>query len=126
MFRAGEKLSADQLSARFADIPAPLALDEARAEAARCLFCFDAPCTRACPTSIDVPRFIRQIAHRDELGAARTILQSNAFGVSCARACPVEVLCEGACGDTLLVKSPIPIGRLQRFAGDAADAQGVV
>src|SRR3984957_17195040 len=124
MFRAGEKLSADQLSARFADIPAPLALDEARIEAARCLFCYDAPCTRACPTAIDVPRFIRQILHRDELGAARTILEANVFGGSCARACPTEVLCEGACVDEALMKAPIAIGRLQRFACDAATDRG--
>ena len=124
MFRAGERQSLDALKARFADIPPPLAVDEARAEASRCLFCFDAPCTRACPTSIDVPRFIRQILHRDELGAARTILESNIFGGSCARACPTEVLCEGACVDRALVKSPVQIGRLQRFACDTASARG--
>ena len=84
---------------RFADMPPPLSLDEARVEAARCLYCFDAPCTRACPTHIDVPRFIRQILHHDELGAAQTILEANVFGGSCARACPTEVLCEGACVD---------------------------
>src|SRR5262249_35977479 len=81
-FRAGERLSDHELQARFADIPPPLGLDEARAEAARCLFCDDAPCTRACPTHIDVPRFIRQILHRDELGAAATILEANIFGGS--------------------------------------------
>ena len=81
------------------------ASDEARVEAARCLFCFDAPCTRACPTHIDVPRFIRQILHRDEIGAARTILEANIFGGSCARACPTEVLCEGACVDRMLDES---------------------
>ena len=99
MFRAGERQSLDVLKARFADVPPPLSVDEARVEAARCLFCFDAPCTRACPTHIDVPRFIRQILHRDEIGAARTILEANIFGGSCARACPTEVLCEGACVD---------------------------
>jgi dihydropyrimidine dehydrogenase (NAD+) subunit PreT len=125
MSSAAGRPSPEQLAANFADLPPPLDLDEALAEASRCLYCFDAPCTRACPTSIDVPRFIRQIAHRDELGAARTILEANVFGGSCARACPTEVLCEGACVDTLLVKSPIPIGRLQRFAVDAADARGV-
>ena len=119
------RYSPEKLAANFADLPPPLAPDEALAEAAHCLYCFDAPCTRACPTTIDIPRFIRQIAHRDELGAARTILDSNVFGGSCARACPTEVLCEGACVDTLLVKTPIPIGRLQRFAVDVADEQGV-
>jgi dihydropyrimidine dehydrogenase (NAD+) subunit PreT len=125
MSHADRPLAPEDLAANFADLPPPLALDEALAEAARCLYCFDAPCTRACPTRIDVPRFIRQIAHRDEVGAARTILEANVFGGSCARACPTEVLCEGACVDTLLVKTPIPIGRLQRFACDDADARGV-
>ena len=102
MFRAGERQSLEVLNARFADVPPPLSVDEARVEAARCLFCFDAPCTRACPTHIDVPRFIRQILHHDEIGAARTILEANIFGGSCARACPTEVLCEGACVDRML------------------------
>jgi dihydropyrimidine dehydrogenase (NAD+) subunit PreT len=125
MGRAGDRLSREQLAANFADVPPPLGLDEARAEAARCLFCFDAPCTRACPTQIDVPRFIRQILHSDETGAARTILDANVFGGSCARACPTEVLCEGACVDTALVKAPVQIGRLQRFACDTATERGV-
>ncbi len=84
MFRAGERRSPEELAARFADIPPPMTGDEARVDAARCLFCFDAPCTRACPTHIDVPRFIRQVMHRDEIGAARTILDANVFGGSCA------------------------------------------
>ena len=83
------------------------------------------PCTRACPTHIDVPRFIRQILHHDEIGAARTILEANIFGGSCARACPTEVLCEGACVDRILVKSPVAIGRLQRHACDVAAERGV-
>src|SRR5260370_33149231 len=115
MFRAGERQSLDALKSRFADIPPPLAVDEARVEASRCLFCFDAPCTRACPTHIDVPRFIRQVLHHDELSAAWTILDANIFGGSCARACPTEVLCEGACVDRALLKAPVQIGRLQRF-----------
>jgi glutamate synthase (NADPH/NADH) small chain len=125
MFRAGDRQTPEELSARFADIPSPLVSDAARFEAARCLFCFDAPCTRACPTHIDVPRFIRQILHHDEIGAARTILESNIFGGSCARACPTEVLCEGACVDRMLVKAPVAIGRLQRFACDSAAERGV-
>ena len=125
MFQAGERLSLDELKSRFADVPPPLGVDEARIEAARCLFCFDAPCTRACPTHIDVPRFIRQILHRDEIGSARTILEANIFGGSCARACPTEVLCEGACVDRTLMKAPVQIGRLQRFACDTAAARGI-
>src|SRR5690242_10412685 len=125
MFRAGERASPEELGVRFADTPTPMSGDAARVEAARCLFCFDAPCTRACPTHIDVPRFIRQVLHRDEVGAARTILEANVFGGSCARACPTEVLCEGACVDTLLTKAPVQIGRLQRHACDAATAKGV-
>lgn len=124
MFQAGERRTPDELAARFAEIPPAMTVDEARVEAARCLFCFDAPCTRACPTHIDVPRFIRQILHRDLVGAARTILEANVFGGSCARACPTEVLCEGACVDRMLVQAPVQIGRLQRFACDAAADRG--
>ncbi len=124
MFRAGDRLSSDDLSARFAELPPALSVDEAHVEAARCLFCFDAPCTRACPTGIEVPRFIRQILHGDLTSAAATILDANIFGGSCARACPTEVLCEGACVDSLLLKSPVQIGRLQRHACDTAAARG--
>jgi dihydropyrimidine dehydrogenase (NAD+) subunit PreT len=125
MFRAGELHSLEVLNERFADLPPPLALDQARIEAARCLFCFDAPCTRACPTHIDVPKFIRQILHHDEISAAETILEANVFGGSCARACPTEVLCEGACVDRLLVKAPVEIGRLQRHACDSAASRSI-
>jgi glutamate synthase (NADPH/NADH) small chain len=125
MARAGERLTPLQLVENFADVPPPLTSDEALVEAARCLFCYDAPCTRACPTHIDIPRFIRQVLHRNPIGAARTILDANIFGGSCARACPTEVLCEGACVDSLLMKSPVQIGRLQRYACDAASAKQV-
>jgi glutamate synthase (NADPH/NADH) small chain len=104
----------------FAELHPRLSPGEAAAEASRCLYCFDAPCTRACPTQIDVPRFIRQILHDDAVGAAETILQANIFGGACARACPTEVLCEGACVDNTLLNAPIRIGRLQRYACDAA------
>ncbi len=108
------------LQQRFADTHPPLTAAEAAVESARCLYCFDAPCTRACPTHIDVPRFIRQIMHRDPIGAARTILDANIFGGSCAHVCPTQVLCEGACVDNTLLSAPVQIGRLQRFACDAA------
>ena len=89
---------------------------EAAVEANRCLFCFDAPCTGACPTHIDVPRFIKKIASGNARGSAHTILEANALGLSCSRVCPVDVLCEGACVMHRYNKQPIEIGRLQRHA----------
>jgi len=96
------------------------ALDEPSAlmEANRCLFCFDAPCTAACPTHIDVPRFIKKIASGNLKGSAFTILDANILGLSCSRVCPVDVLCEGACVMLRYNKKPIEIGRLQRYAMD--------
>ncbi len=91
---------------------------EALSEAARCLYCYDAPCTVACPTSIDIPEFIRRIATENVVGAADTILTANLLGASCARVCPVEVLCEGSCVYTGWGRKPIEIGRLQRYATD--------
>lgn len=113
------RLEPRQLTHNFADLHPALSKDEAGVEASRCLFCFDAPCTRACPTHIDVPRFIRQIMHGDVTGAADTIYEENIFGGSCARACPTEVLCEGACVDRTLLRAPVQIGRLQRYATDS-------
>src|SRR5215472_18036053 len=95
----------------------PLTTHEAAVEAARCLMCFDAPCTHACPTHIDIPRFIKKISSGNLLGSARTILDANLLGATCARVCPVQELCEGACVLGAEHK-PIAIGRLQRYAMD--------
>jgi len=108
----------------FPDLHPPLTAQAAIPEANRCLFCFDAPCMQACPTHIDVPRFIKKIASGNLAGSARTILDANILGASCSRACPVEVLCEGACVLHRFNKQPIQIGRLQRFAMDALHASG--
>src|SRR4249920_501785 len=103
---------------RFDELKPALAGDEALAEANRCLYCYDAPCTRACPTHIDVPAFIKKIATGNLRGSARTILSANILGASCARVCPTEVLCEGACVLNDLHHKPIKIGQLQRHATD--------
>ncbi|MBI3207295.1 MAG: NAD(P)-dependent oxidoreductase [Candidatus Solibacter usitatus] len=102
----------------FAELHPPFTPQAAVVEANRCLYCYDAPCTGACPTHIDVPRFIKQIAGANLNGAAQTILASNVLGLSCSRVCPVDVLCEGACVMHNLNKKPIEIGRLQRRAMD--------
>lgn len=114
------RLTAEQLAHNFSDLYPAFSRDEAVTEAARCLFCYDAPCTRACPTHIDVPRFIRQILHDNASGASVTIFSENILGGSCARACPTEVLCEGVCVDNTLLNEPVQIGRLQRYATDSA------
>ena len=113
-----------ETSARFGDFHPPLDRQAAIPEANRCLYCFDAPCTTACPTHIDVPRFIKKIASGNLGGSARTILDANIMGASCARACPVEVLCEGACVMHRYNKKPIQIARLQRFAMDSLHSSG--
>ena len=114
------RLAPGELAANFADLHPVYTRDEAVVEASGCLFCYDAPCTRACPTGIDVPRFIREILHDNPRAAAKTIFEENIFGGSCARACPTEVLCEGACVDRARSGAPIEIGRLQRYATDYA------
>lgn len=114
------KLTAEQYEHNFADITPPLNARQAAVEAARCLYCFDAPCTIACPTHIDVPAFIKKISTGNLRGAARVILEANILGESCGRVCPTEVLCEGACVMLEKGAKPIEIGRLQRYAVDYA------
>src|SRR5882724_9341596 len=101
----------------------PLTLHEALVESTRCLMCYDAPCTHACPTHIDIPKFIKKINTGNLRGSARTILESNLLGATCARVCPVQELCEGACVLGAEHK-PIAIGRLQRHAMDFVYAKG--
>lgn len=106
-----------------AELLPPLSDHQALVEANRCLFCYDAPCTHACPTHIDVPRFIKKIATQNVLGSAKTILEANLLGATCSRVCPVQELCEGAC--VLGVNhNPIMIGRLQRYAMDFVYSRG--
>ena len=115
-----------ELVARFPEIHPPFDKVSAVIEANRCLYCFDAPCTAACPTHIDVPRFIKRIAQGNLNGSALTILDANILGASCSRVCPVDVLCEGACVYHRYNKQPIEIGRLQRHAMDAFYQNGAV
>ena len=111
-------LTAEELDKNFADIAPPLTPDAALVESSKCLFCYDAPCTIACPTHIDVPAFIKKIMSGNLTGSARVILDANPMGHSCARACPVEVLCEGACVLNERDEEPIKIALLQRYATD--------
>lgn len=113
-------LPADRSEAVFTDYKLPLAREHAIAEANRCLFCTDAPCVNACPTRIDIPQFIRKISTDNVKGSAKTIFEANILGMSCARVCPVEVLCVGACVYNNMDSPPIQIGKLQRYATDAA------
>ncbi|RJE83509.1 NAD(P)-dependent oxidoreductase [Paracoccus onubensis] len=117
------RLSSEELAANFADV-APLMDDhEARIAADRCYFCHDAPCVTACPTSIDIPLFIRQIATGTPDAAAMTILHANILGGMCARVCPTENLCEGSCVRMDAEQQPVEIGALQRYATDGLMAQ---
>ncbi len=112
------RLSAHQYADNFADAHPPLTPVQAHIEAERCYYCFDAPCTTACPTGIDIPSFIRRIAEDNLRGAARAILEENIFGGMCARVCPTEVLCEQACVRNANEDKPVEIGLLQRHATD--------
>jgi dihydropyrimidine dehydrogenase (NAD+) subunit PreT len=112
------KLRPEEYERNFGDISPPLTHQQVLLEAARCLYCYDAPCTKACPTHIDVPSFIKKIATGNLKGSARVILTANILGESCGRVCPTEVLCEGACVMNKEGQKPIEIGRLQRYAVD--------
>ncbi|AUX35709.1 MULTISPECIES: FAD-dependent oxidoreductase [Sorangium] len=116
-------LPSGRIEERFEDKSPRYTEAEAIAEANRCLYCVDAPCVRACPTSIDIPSFIRKIATGQVKGAARTILTANLLGQSCGQACPVEVLCAGDCVYNAWGRAPIAIGRLQRYAVESALAR---
>jgi dihydropyrimidine dehydrogenase (NAD+) subunit PreT len=118
------RLAPEQYAVNFADLHPPLNRHEAFVEADRCYFCYDAPCQTACPTSIDIPMFIREILTDNPLGAAETIFEQNILGGMCARVCPTEQLCEEACVREAAEGKPVKIGQLQRFATDVAMAQG--
>lgn len=108
----------------FDDYKPAYTTNQARVEANRCLYCHDAPCIQACPTGIDIPTFIRKIATDNVRGSAKTIFDSNILGMSCARVCPVEVLCVGDCVYNEMGIPPIQIGKLQRYSTDAAFSEG--
>ena len=114
----GGRLAPQAYAENFADAHPPLTPNQALIESDRCYFCYDAPCVKACPTQIDVPGFIRKIATGNIKGAAHDILAQNIMGAVCARVCPTEVLCEGACVRNDPEQKPVAIGALQRHATD--------
>ncbi|MFZ1360188.1 MAG: hypothetical protein WAS28_16935, partial [Saprospiraceae bacterium] len=118
------RLSETEYLDNFQDIHPPFETkDAALVEANRCIFCYDAPCMKSCPTSIDVPKFIKQIATDNVKGSAHTILSSNIMGAGCSKVCPVEKLCEGACVYNFMHEKPIQIARLQRYSTEKAMEQ---
>ncbi|WP_300037051.1 NAD(P)-dependent oxidoreductase [uncultured Roseobacter sp.] len=122
---AAGRLAPDAYESRFSDLHPALDAHEALVAADRCYFCHDAPCITACPTDIDIPLFIRQIATGTPDAAAKTILSQNIMGGMCARVCPTEQLCEEACVREMAEGKPVLIGQLQRYATDHLQAQGV-
>ena len=115
------RLTAEEYEQNFSDIHPPFdSRESALVEANRCLFCYDAPCTKSCPTEINIPKFIKQITTDNVKGSAHTIFVSNIMGAGCSRVCPVEKLCEGSCVYNLLEETPISIARLQRYATEQA------
>ena len=119
----GRRLSKAEYAANFADLHPPLNDHEALVESDRCYFCHDAPCMTACPTSIDIPMFIREIQTGQPKSAAKTIFDQNILGGMCARACPTETLCEEACVRQEAEGKPVKIGQLQRYATDQLMAE---
>ncbi len=117
-------LAPQEFAQRFAEIHPPFAPQAALTESNRCLYCFDAPCAMACPTHIDVPRFIKKIASGNLRGSANAILEANVLALSCSRVCPVDVLCEGSCVLNQRGERPVEIGRLQRHAMDYFYSRG--
>lgn len=122
--RLGETLQKVASAEALSELLPAMTRNEAAIESARCLMCYDAPCTQACPTHIDIPKFIKKISTQNLRGSTRTILESNLLGATCARVCPVQELCEGACVLGAEHK-PIAIGRLQRYAMDYAYGNGM-
>jgi glutamate synthase (NADPH/NADH) small chain len=120
---AGGRLDPARYAENFSDLHPPLDDHEALVEADRCYFCYDAPCMNACPTEIDIPMFIRQIATGNPIGSAKTIFDQNILGGMCARVCPTETLCEEVCVRETAEGKPVQIGRLQRYATDTAMRQ---
>jgi dihydropyrimidine dehydrogenase (NAD+) subunit PreT len=118
-----KRLSKTQIAENFADLHPPLNAHEALVESDRCYFCYDAPCMKACPTSIDIPLFIREIQAGHPKSAAKTIFDQNIMGGMCARVCPTETLCEEACVREHAEGKPVKIGLLQRYATDQAMAE---
>ena len=118
------RLSDEDYAKNFSELTPPLNDHEALVAADRCYFCYDAPCITACPTGIDIPLFIRQIATGVPEAAAMTIFDSNILGGMCARSCPTEVLCEEACVRETAEGKPVLIGQLQRYATDIIFAKG--
>ena len=120
----GTGLTPGQIEENFTDLTPTLNGTQAHVEASRCLYCYDAPCIKACPTAIDIPTFIHQIRTENLKGSAHTILSANIMGGTCGRACPTEVLCEEACVLNARGEEPVKIGALQRHAVEDLMAKG--
>lgn len=121
---ASGRLDPEEYALNFSDLHPPMDAHEAAVEADRCYFCYDAPCMAACPTSIDIPMFIRQISTGNPMGSAKTIFDQNILGGMCARVCPTESLCEEVCVREVAEGKPVKIGQLQRYATDTAMRAG--